>query len=104
MIVLAGNEAGLEAVLKEAPPTPGREPMRLVNHGPFHSPLMQGSSERALAQLPAGWFGSPDVPMIDGRGQIWRPHASAPTARCITTPSSPRSSKPTISPTACRSR
>jgi len=80
MIVLAGNEAGLEAVLKEAPPTPGREPMRLVNHGPFHSALMQGSSDRALAQLPASWFGSPQAPMIDGRGQIWRPHASAPGA------------------------
>lgn len=80
MIVLAGNEAGLAAVLREAPPMPGREPMRLVNHGPFHSDLMQGSSARALAQLPAGWFGSPAMPMIDGRGQIWRPQASAPAA------------------------
>lgn len=80
MIVLAGNEAGLDAILKQAPPTPGREPMRLVNHGPFHSALMKGSSERALAQLPAAWFGSPDVPMIDGRGHVWRPLASAPKA------------------------
>jgi hypothetical protein len=39
---------------------------------------MQGSSDRALGQLPAAWFGSPAVPMIDGRGQIWRPRASAP--------------------------
>ena len=52
MIVFAGNEAGLAALLAEAPPTPGREPLRLVNHGPFHTPLMQGSSDRALAQLP----------------------------------------------------
>jgi [acyl-carrier-protein] S-malonyltransferase len=35
--------------LAEAPPTPAREPLRLVNHGPFHTPLMQGSSDRALA-------------------------------------------------------
>ena len=70
MIVFAGNEAGLAALLAEAPPTPAREPLRLVNHGPFHTPLMAGSSERALAQLPADWFGSPDVPMIDGRGHI----------------------------------
>jgi [acyl-carrier-protein] S-malonyltransferase len=75
MLVLAGNEAGLAALLAEAPPTPAREPLRLVNHGPFHSPLMQGSSERAL-QLPADWIAGPALPMIDGRGRIWRPRAS----------------------------
>ena len=75
MMVFAGSDAGLDALLAEAPPLPGREPLRLVNHGPFHSPLMLGSSERAMAQLPAAWFGSPDVPMVDGRGRIWRPFA-----------------------------
>lgn len=75
MMVFAGNDAGLGALLAEAPPLPGREPLKLVNHGPFHSPLMQGSSQRAMAQLPAAWFGSPEVPMIDGRGRIWRPFA-----------------------------
>jgi len=76
MIVFAGNEAGLAALLAEAPPNPAREPLRLVNHGPFHTPLMGGSSEAALAQLPSAWFGSPSRPMIDGRGHVWRPHAS----------------------------
>ncbi|HEX8063381.1 MAG TPA: ACP S-malonyltransferase [Allosphingosinicella sp.] len=80
MLVLAGNEPGLAALLAEAPPTPAREPLRLVNHGPFHTPLMAASSERALAQLPARWFGSPDAPMIDGRGHIWRPFATEPRA------------------------
>ena len=80
MIVFAGNEAGLAALLADTPETPGREPMRLVNHGPFHSALMKGSSERAMASLPAGWFGSPALPMIDGRGHVWRPFASAPAA------------------------
>jgi acyl transferase domain-containing protein len=80
MIVFAGNEPGLAALLAEAPPTPARDPLRLVNHGPFHTPLMAGSSERALAQLPSAWFGSPRVPMIDGRGHFWRPRASAPDA------------------------
>jgi hypothetical protein len=65
-------------LLAEAPPTPGREPMRLVNHGPFHTPLMLGSSERALAGLPAEWFGSPRAPMIDGRGHVWRRFAVDP--------------------------
>lgn len=76
MIVLAGNEAGLSALLAETPSNPGREPMRLVNHGPFHSALMQGSSDGAMASLPAGWFGGPKRPMVDGRGHIWRPFAT----------------------------
>jgi [acyl-carrier-protein] S-malonyltransferase len=75
MLVVAGNEAGLAALLAEAPPTPTREPLRLVNHGPFHTPLMQGSSARAMA-LPAGWIAGPSLPMIDGRGHVWRPFAS----------------------------
>lgn len=76
MIVFAGNEAGLAALVAEAPPTPARDPLRLVNHGPFHTPLMAGSSERAVAQLPSAWFGSPRAPMIDGRGHVWRPFAT----------------------------
>ena len=80
MMVFAGNDAGLDSLLAEAPETPGREPLRLVNHGPFHSPLMQASSERASARLPAGWFDTPAVPMVDGRGHIWRPFASSPDA------------------------
>ena len=79
MLVVAGDEAGLEALLKEAPPTPARDPLRLVNHGPFHTPLMRGSSERAF-QLPADWLHGPDLPMIDGRGHVWRPFATAPAA------------------------
>ena len=80
MLVFAGNETGLEALLAEAPSNPAREPMRLVNHGPFHSALMQGSSDRAQAELPAGWFAGPKVPMVDGRGHIWSPFASDPQA------------------------
>src|ERR1044072_9174883 len=76
MLVLAGTETALAALLAEAPPTPGRPPLRLVNHGPFHSPLMKGSSDRAMAHLPAAWFGAPEAPMVDGRGHIWRPFAA----------------------------
>jgi len=79
MLVLAGTEAALKALLERAPPTPGRDPLRLVNHGPFHSPLMKGSSERAM-KLPTDWFEAPAVPMIDGRGHIWRRFASRPDA------------------------
>jgi acyl transferase domain-containing protein len=76
MIVFAGNEAGLAALLAEGPTGPGRFPMRLQNHAGFHSPLQIPVSERAKTTLPLDWFQAPSVPMIDGRGHIWRPHAT----------------------------
>ncbi len=78
MLVLAGNEEGLAALLAETPPTPGRDPLRLAGHGPFHTPLMFGSSEKAKAELPHSLFGRPALPLVDGRGHIWRRHASDP--------------------------
>lgn len=80
MLVLAGNEEGLAALLAEAPATPGRDPLRLAGHGPFHTPLMVGSSDKARAELPVSLFGGPAIPMVDGRGHIWRRFASDPAA------------------------
>src|SRR3954451_11645219 len=31
-------------------------------------------------KLPTDWFEAPAVPMIDGRGHVWRPFASRPDA------------------------
>ncbi|WP_447765793.1 ACP S-malonyltransferase [Sphingopyxis panaciterrae] len=78
MLVFAGNEEGLAALLAETPPTPGRDPLRLAGHGPFHTPLMFGSSDKAKAELPSSLFGFPALPMIDGRGHIWRRFATDP--------------------------
>lgn len=80
MLVLAGNEEGLAALLAEAPPTPGRDPLRLAGHGPFHTPLMFGSSDKAMAELPHSLFHRPALPLVDGRGHIWRRYASDPAA------------------------
>ena len=80
MVVLAGNEEGLAALLAEAPPTPGRDPLRLAGHGPFHTPLMFGSSDKAIAELPHSLFHRLALPLVDGRGHIWRRHASDPAA------------------------
>lgn len=79
MLVLAGNAAGMKALTAELPPTPGRPPLSLAGHGPFHTPLMMGSAERARAQLSAAMFANPAVPLIDGRGHVWRRfgHATA---------------------------
>ena len=80
MLVLAGNEEGLAALLAEVPQTPGRDPLRLAGHGPFHTPLMFGSSDKAKAELPTSLFGGPAIPMVDGRGHIWRRFSSDPDA------------------------
>ena len=76
MLVLAGDAAGMKALAAELPPMPGRAPLPLAGHGPFHTPLMHASSARALAQLGRDMFGPPAVPLVDGRGHIWRRHAS----------------------------
>lgn len=80
MLVIAGDELGLAALLAEAPPTPGRDPLRLAGHGPFHTPLMVGSSDKAKAELPPSLFAAPALPLVDGRGHIWRRFASDPAA------------------------
>lgn len=80
MLVFAGDEAGIAALLAETPPTPGRDPLRLGGHGPFHTPLMIGSSDKAKAQLPPSLIDRPAVAMVDGRGHIWRRFASDPAA------------------------
>lgn len=72
MLVLAGNDLGMKALAAELPATPGRPPLPLAGHGPFHTALMADSSARARAQLGAQMFGNPAVPLVDGRGQVWR--------------------------------
>ena len=80
MLLVAGGERELAALLAALPPLPGRPPLRLAGHGPFHTPLMAESSRRALEQLPAEWFGPPLIPLIDGEGRIWRAKATTPEA------------------------
>lgn len=80
MLLVAGGECELDALLAALPPLLGRPPLRLAGHGPFHTPLMATSSRRALEQLPADWFGPPRIPLLDGEGRIWRAHAAAPGA------------------------
>ena len=71
MLVVAGADSALDALEKDLPAL-SRPAMRLAGHGPFHTPLMQASSDAAKAQFPVDWFGRPEVPLIDGRGKVWR--------------------------------
>lgn len=75
MLVLAGNEVGLKALMERLPVI-GNFPMILANHAAFHTALQAPVSERGLADLPATLFGQPDIPLIDGRGHIWDRGAS----------------------------
>lgn len=78
MLVLAGNEAGIGAFEAAVPPLQGRFPMRLANHAAFHTALQAPVAEAGRSHLAPSLFGQPKVPMIDGRGAIWWPHATDP--------------------------
>ena len=80
MLAVAGEEPELTALLDALPPLPGRAPLRLAGHGPFHTPLMAESSRRALAGLSAEAFTTPRIALIDGQGRIHRPRAASPRA------------------------
>ncbi|QSX41487.1 ACP S-malonyltransferase [Shewanella cyperi] len=74
--VLAGNEAGLKLAESLLPSLEDRYPMRLYNHGAFHSPLLGAISERGKRELPESLFRKPAIPMVDGRGQIWTQYST----------------------------
>ena len=76
MLVLAGDEAGLSAFEKEMPLVQERFPMRLPNHAAFHTALQEPVAALGRNQLDQNLFRQPDLPLIDGRGGFWLPHAS----------------------------
>jgi acyl transferase domain-containing protein len=78
MLVFAGNDAGLDALEKALPPVDNRFPMRLANHAAFHTPLQAPVSAIALETLAPSLFSQPEIPLIDGDGRIWWPHATSP--------------------------
>ncbi|WP_424830586.1 ACP S-malonyltransferase [Ruegeria sp.] len=75
MLVLAGDDAGLSAFEETVPVVQERFPMRLANHAGFHSHLQTPVAETGRTRLGAELFRQPNLPMIDGRGQIWWPGA-----------------------------
>lgn len=78
-LVLAGNEAGLAAFEAAVPTAQGRFPMRLANHAGFHTALQKPVAAAGRAALPLSLFGTPKLPLIDGRGSIWWPDACTPS-------------------------
>ncbi len=78
MLVLAGDAAALKALEAALPPLQGRYPMRLPNHAAFHTALQAPVAALGQEQLGLELFATPAVPLIDGRGNIWRPGETRP--------------------------
>ena len=76
MLVLAGNEAGLEAFAADMPVVEGRFPLRLPGHAGFHTQLQEPVASQARQLLGLELFHQPALPLIDGRGGIWWPKSS----------------------------
>jgi len=79
MLVVAGDEAGLQA-FEASVPAYDRYPLRLPNHAAFHTSLQAPVAAEGRLKLGADLFGTPEIPLIDGRGAIWWPGATESVA------------------------
>jgi len=81
--VIGGTQAALDALMKRLPPRKigDREaPFQLPLHSAFHTPLLRETAARAQADLADLRWSAPRVPLIDGRGAVFRPYAGDPVA------------------------
>lgn len=76
MLLVAGNDAGLSAFEAATEPAQDRYPMRLPGHSAFHTPSQDPVAAAGRAQLGPELFFDPALPLIDGRGALWWPHAT----------------------------
>lgn len=73
--VIGGNQKALDFLLKKLPKMENY-PFQLINHGAFHTPLLDEASNRAFEMISPDLFKRPDVPLIDGRGHVWSPYST----------------------------
>ncbi|MDP2309000.1 MAG: hypothetical protein Q8P18_23455 [Pseudomonadota bacterium] len=81
--VIGGTQVALDALMKRLPVRKIGErdaPFQLPLHSAFHTPLMSGASERAFADLGGLAWRAPTVPLIDGRGVVFRPRHADPAS------------------------
>lgn len=78
MFVFAGDQKALNFLDNQLERVGTRFPLQLVGHGGFHSPLQQPNSIKGFEAIPSDIFRSPDIPLVDGRGNIWYPQVSDP--------------------------
>ncbi len=75
-VVYGGNEAGIKDLHTKLPIVQDRFPLILPNHAAFHTPLQKPISEKALGMFNSNIFSMPSIPLIDGRGHVWRPFST----------------------------
>lgn len=81
--IIGGSKEALEQVLAALPEvTQGSRtfPFMLPLHSAFHTPLMMDTRHQAEKDLAKLELSTPDIPLIDGQGHIWRPKACDPHA------------------------
>lgn len=81
--VLAADESGIAHALERLPPLKvGARlyPVRLAQHGPYHTPLVAHVAEAARATLGELRWSAPRVTLVDGRGARWTPWSTDPRA------------------------
>lgn len=81
--VIGGTEQALAELMRRVPPRKVGErdaPFQLPLHSAFHTPLMAATSARAAAELGGLGWRAPVVPLVDGRGQVFRPRHADPAA------------------------
>lgn len=74
--VLGADKAGVKFLMGALPKQERGSrtfPIQLPMHSAFHTPLMQATSDAAFADLQGLEIRPPTVPLIDGRGQVFRP-------------------------------
>jgi [acyl-carrier-protein] S-malonyltransferase len=79
--VLAGTEAGLAHLLRALPKVKlGQNlyPFRLLQHGPYHTPLLEPVARKARAELADLRFRAPRTTLVDGRGVRFTPWSTDP--------------------------
>jgi acyl transferase domain-containing protein len=80
--VLAGDAAGLSFFRERLPLIPGKGgpsyPLPLPQHAAFHTSLMNPVRARAQEMLRALPWRAPEIPLVDGRGAIFRPRWADP--------------------------
>lgn len=75
-LALAGSEAGIAHLLRNLPPVKRGAisyPLRLMQHGPYHTPLVGEVQRLARESLTRLEFRAPRTTLIDGRGVRFTP-------------------------------
>jgi len=79
--VLGGSESALKQATEQLPAIERGSyqfPLRLPLHSAFHTPHMQPTSQTAFEDLGGLRWGAPRITMVDGLGQVYRPHSASP--------------------------